>query len=68
MVAKAELEAAERSLMVVGHLPHLSRLGGLLTHSDASVDGIDLMPATMVCFSFNGGAWNTRWVIKPETH
>jgi len=66
MVAKGELEAAERSLMVVGHLPHLSRLLALLTRGDPQRESVDLMPAAMACCSFDGGAWKWCWIIKPD--
>jgi len=66
MVAKGELEAAEQSLMLVGHLPHLSRLVALLTWGDPEAGGMDLMPATMVCCSLDSGTWEVRWFIKPE--
>lgn len=67
MVAKGELEAAEGSLMMVGHLPHLSRLVALLTHRDAQRESIELAPATMACCSFDGGTWKTSWIINPES-
>ena len=67
MVARGEIEAAERSLMIVGHLPHLSRLVALLTHRDAQSESMVWTPAMMVCCSCDGGAWQTSWIIKPES-
>jgi len=66
MIAKGELETAERSLMLVGHLPHLSRLVALLTRGDPEAQGIDLMLATMVCCSLYRGNWRILWIIRPD--
>lgn len=65
MVAKGELEAAERSLLFVGHLPHLHRLLALLAHGDAQSESVELRPATMVCCTFNGSDWKIGWIITP---
>ncbi len=65
-VAKAEMEAAEQSLVLVGHLPHLNRLIAVLTHGDAQSESVEFRPATMVCCSFDGRAWKISWILTLE--
>ena len=50
-IAKAELEAAENPIMMVGHLPHLNRLLALLISGDTESGVMEFPPATMVCCS-----------------
>ena len=45
LVARAELETAKGSLMLVGHLPHLSRLASLLVTGDQEREIVDFMSA-----------------------
>jgi phosphohistidine phosphatase len=63
--AKAEIEAADESLILVGHLPHLSRLAGLLLTGDGEKKVVDFAPATMVCLSRAGRAWSLSWILGP---
>lgn len=64
-IAKAELEFAESSVMLVGHLPHLNRLAMLLVNG--GTDGqIEFSPATMICCSRNGGRWKIAWALAPH--
>lgn len=67
MIARSELEAAEQPFMVVGHLPHLSRLVALLVRGDAESESLELTPATMVCCSFAGGAWTIGSILRPDS-
>jgi phosphohistidine phosphatase SixA len=46
--------------MIVGHLPHLPRLVGLLTGQSLSFS-----TATMVCLEREGAAWGVKWIAKP---
>jgi phosphohistidine phosphatase len=65
LLAKAEIETADRSLMMVGHLPHLSRLAGLLLTGNSENTVVDFSPATMVCLTRTRGAWSLSWVLCP---
>ena len=67
LVAKAELEAAADSLMLVGHLPHLGRLASLLLTGDSEKGSVDFPPAGLVCLSHQEGRWEMRWALGPET-
>ena len=64
-IAKAEVEAAESPIMLVGHLPHLHRLIGLLVRGDAESHVMELPPATMVCCANDGSKWEILWTLSP---
>jgi phosphohistidine phosphatase len=66
LLAKAELETAEESLMLVGHLPHVSRLAALLLVGDSEKTIVDFTPATMVCLACAQGTWRLGWTLSPE--
>lgn len=53
--------------VLVGHLPHLSRLAGLLLAGDADRAVVGFRNAGIVCLERDGdGAWSLRWVLVPE--
>ena len=54
--------------MLVGHLPHLSRLAGLLLTGDANETIVYFQPGTVLCLerSENGHGWSGTWAIRPE--
>ncbi|HEU4345855.1 MAG TPA: phosphohistidine phosphatase SixA [Candidatus Binatia bacterium] len=66
-IAKAELDAARTSVVLVGHLPHMNRLGGLLLHGDAERRAVDFLPAMMACFSRDGRIWRILWELSPHS-
>ncbi len=66
ILAKAELEAADGPLMLVGHLPHLGRLASLLISGDPERIGVDFQPAAMVCFSRTAEAWKINWTLTSD--
>lgn len=66
-IARGELEAAERPVILVGHLPHLNRLLSLLVRGDMESVVMDLPPATMVCCSNDGSKWTLAWALTPQT-
>ena len=63
-IAKAELDTADQSIMLVGHLPHMNRLAALLDKS-AAPSTIEFSPATMLCCSRVGGLWQIDWRMAP---
>ena len=67
MVAKAELETAQISTMLVGHLPHLDKLLALLTTGDPEREGASFSPGTMICCVRDGSLWTVRWTLAPES-
>jgi phosphohistidine phosphatase len=62
-IAKAELESAQESVLLVGHLPHMNRLAALLVHGDADRAAVEFAPATLVCCSSVGSQWKMGWFL-----
>jgi phosphohistidine phosphatase len=62
-IAKAEIEIAESSVMLVGHLPHLNRLVSLLLSGDAESLVMEFPPATMVCCNNDTSKWEISWTL-----
>ena len=66
VIARAELEAAQQSIMLVGHLPHMNRLAALLASGDPDRELVNFAPAMMVCFSCEKSQWKIAWVLAPQ--
>jgi phosphohistidine phosphatase len=66
-IAKAEMEVSEQPIMLVGHLPHMSRLASLLLHGNADREIVSFSPATVVCCSRNGSDWKIAWTLGPQS-
>jgi len=64
-ITAAELGTAVSPIMLVGHLPHLSRLASLLLRGDADCDMIKFAPATLACCSRQGSLWSLSWTMTP---
>ena len=62
-VAKAELESSAISLMLVGHLPHISRLTSLLVTGDPDRDSVEFAPATVIGLSYQNYRWTILWKL-----
>jgi phosphohistidine phosphatase len=67
--------AEDKSIMLVGHLPFLSRLLGLLVISDPERPIVSFQAVTVVClrrddslkFPSPGNGWVIEWVVSPES-
>lgn len=64
--AKAVLETAQEPLMLVGHLPHLSRLASALLVGDPGKEIIRFRMGAIVCLSKTEGGWVVKWILTPE--
>ena len=65
---RAELESRRdehTALMLVGHLPHLARLTGLLLTDDAGKSLVRFVNAAILRLSFHGGDWAGDWYVTP---
>ena len=63
----AQLLASEESpLMVVGHLPFLSRLVSYLLVDNPNCSLLQFPTAAMVCLEKMDSQWTLAWVITPE--
>jgi phosphohistidine phosphatase len=65
-IVKAEIEAGTEPVLLVGHLPYMSRLAALLVHGDTEASVISFQPAAMVCFSQIAARWKIDWHLAPS--
>ncbi|MEE9199818.1 MAG: phosphohistidine phosphatase SixA [Candidatus Brocadiales bacterium] len=65
---KVQLEEAGENIMIVGHLPYLSRLASDLLCGDRRQDIVTFRAATVVRLDRDeaSGAWHIRWVVTPD--
>ena len=59
------LAALDADVALVGHLPHLGRLAGLLICGDAEREPLRLLAASMACLERHDGAWTLLWLLHP---
>ena len=64
---KNRLAETTKDIVLVGHLPHLSKLSGLLLAGNEDKDIIEFRMGGIVCLERNeSGRWSTKWMITPE--
>lgn len=61
-----ELSGRERSLMLVGHLPYLGRLAGLLLANDAARQAVQFEYAGIACLRRQEEGWSLSWAMLPR--
>jgi phosphohistidine phosphatase len=54
------------NLLLVGHLPYLDRLLGLLLFNHPDKSCVDIQPCTLICLTSHYGSWMIKWVMSPE--
>jgi len=64
--ARIEVEAARQPLMLVGHLPHLSRLASSLVVGDPAKEIIRFRNSAIVCLVKAERGWLLQWILTPE--
>jgi phosphohistidine phosphatase len=64
--ARQLIEKAGEPLMLVGHLPHLSRLASLLVSGNVEGEVVQFRMGGVVCLSEAGGNWLVKWAFIPE--
>lgn len=64
-VAEA-LAGASEPVMLVGHLPFLSRLAGLLVTGDPDRPLLQFRNAGIVCLIREEGRWLVSWILTPD--
>ena len=61
------LREGTEDLMLVGHLPHLSKLAGLLLAGDPERKVVGFRNGGVVCLERDeDGNWSVGWVLTPE--
>lgn len=63
-VAQVLIEQADRPLMLVGHLPHLSRLVSVLTGTESEV--VTFQMGGVVALVKAEPGWQVAWMLPPE--
>lgn len=62
----ALIEAGGQDLMIVGHLPFLSKLASLLIAGDESSAVVGFRQGGVVCLEREDGNWTVAWMVTPE--
>ena len=62
----ATLGAEREPLMLVGHLPFLSRLAGLLVAGDSDAVVVRFRNSGIVCLHSQDERWSVDWAVPPE--
>ena len=57
---------ATKPIMLVGHLPHLSRLASLLLVDDSSKEIVAFRMGGLACLDNVEGSWSLRWMLTPD--
>ena len=60
------LQAEHEPVVLVGHLPFLSRLASLLVVGNPEAGIIRFQMAGIVCLSQQDGKWAVNWIMPPE--
>jgi phosphohistidine phosphatase len=60
------LRGDQGSIMLVGHLPHLSRLVSLLLTGNPESEVVRFRNAGIVCLTQQEGKWAVDWVMQPD--
>jgi phosphohistidine phosphatase len=61
-----ELRSQQESLMLVGHLPFLSRLAGTLLAGDSERSAVNFENAGIVCLRRTEEEWSLSWAMVPR--
>ena len=52
--------------LIVGHLPFLDKLAGLLIAGDQSETVVSFVNSGIVCLASDQGGWLVSWCITPD--
>jgi len=61
------IKNTDKDIMLVGHLPHLSKLTALLVSGDGEQQVVDFQNGGVVCLEKGSvQEWSLRWAVTPE--
>ena len=66
LAAAALADAAAEPLVVVGHLPHLSRVASLLLAGDSDGELLTLPTGAVAALEREDDLWRVRWMLTPK--
>ena len=62
-----KLEEEPEDTVLVGHLPHLSKLAGILLAGDQERKPIDFRMGGVICMEKDeAGNWSLQWILTPQ--
>jgi len=64
--AKQLVQQSKKPLMIIGHLPHLSRLTSLLVLDTPEKEVIRFTMGGMICLGSSNDDWLIKWALVPE--
>ena len=64
--ARELLDQAAAPRMIVGHLPHLSRLTSLLLVGDPTREIVSFRMGAIVCLTREEERWRLKWILTPD--
>ncbi len=62
---KYRVDSSDKDIMLVGHLPFMSRLASLLLTGDENKDAVKFVQGSVVCLS-NDDGWSVEWMVTPS--
>jgi phosphohistidine phosphatase len=60
-----QVDASTEDVMLVGHLPFMSKLISRLLVGDAEIGVVALEPGSVVCLERDDGHWTITWMLRP---
>lgn len=60
------LPEMSHDVMLVGHLPHLSRLTSTLLAGDPERKVVEFRNAGFVCLAYEEEQWSLQWLLRPD--
>jgi phosphohistidine phosphatase len=60
------LEETRMDTLLVGHMPHLSRLASLVLCGNPEASLVEFANGGVVCLHYDDGHWALRWSIPPS--
>lgn len=61
-----KIKEMNEDIMIVGHLPHLSKLSSMLILGDPEKEVISFRMAGVVCLNKKENVWTVAWMVIPE--
>jgi phosphohistidine phosphatase len=60
------LSDSREDVILVGHMPHLSKLAALLVCGDEEGQAVDFQNGGVVCLTQDEDTWAVSWVVTPQ--
>ena len=64
--AAEALDSASAPLVLVGHLPFMARMAGLLVAGNADFPVVKIQNAALICLEKAEQGWQVSWILTPE--